>query len=323
MKPTEMTRPDVLYRLKLHFNWLYLVVALVVAEVVVMVLTNTPRTLPVFLILFIILTGLSLELGRMRALLVWLGMMFIWIILKRALGAWTVSALTFNLVEIVLLLSLAWIGGLYHDLQSNFWSAYAEDEMRLHTISLEGEGVGLLRQPVGLLRLDEEQERAFDHQRPLGLLLVHTQIVEDVVRDPRDRLMLLKAVVAAIKDVARDTDIPFQAENERMALILPETDVETMQKVLDRLIENFRDLRYVQATGESRPVKDCAQIRYGYAIYLGGSDDSPDMMAAALRSLERSIEDNQGPVFQNLFIEYQVLGYSPAQKGSVLSILSK
>ena len=314
MNPSPLTKSEILSSLKRGFNWLYLLLALLVAEIVVIAQINTPRTMPIFLFLLVLLVGLSLELGRLRALLVWLVTVFIWIAVKRTMGGWAAGSLMYNLLEVVLLLSIAWIAGTYRERQARFWNAYAEDKLRLRLAPLEDSGVGLLLPAMGRLRLDEEEERAFHYQRPLSLLLLHLQTSSHQAWEPRDLQMVLKAVSAALKDAALETDIPFLVESNRMGLILPETDTARIQSVLDRLTANLRNLHYVNAKGEAIPLAGLAQLRYGYAVYLGESTSRPDMMPAALISLESSIEANQGPIFQNLFIEYQLVGNLPSQQ---------
>ena len=317
MKPSTSTKPEIVYNLKKGFNWLYLLFALVIAEIVVTSQVNTPRALPIFLFLLILLLGLSLELGRLRALLTWLVAMFVWIAIKRSIGGWTAELLIPNLLEFTLLLSIAWIAGTFRDRQASFWNEYAEKELRLRPVQLEDQSIGLLVPSLGRLRLDEEEERAFRYHRPLSLLLLHLQTYSHHFWEPRDLQMVLKAVSAALKDAALDTDIPYLVESNRMGLILPETDSAGIQSVLDRLTTNLQNLRYVKETGESIPLAGRAQLRYGYAVYLGESNSRPNMMLAALESLHHSIEANQGPVFQNLFIEYQLLGNLPAEQPSV------
>ncbi len=317
MKPSQPSKPKILSNLKRGFNWLYLLLALLVAEITVIAQVNSPRTMSIFLFLLVLLVGLSLELGRLRGLLVWLLVMFVWIAAKRTIGGWTGETLLSNLLEMTLLLSLAWIAGTYRDRQVRFWNTYAENELRLRPVQLEEAGIGLLLPSLGRLRLEEEEERAFRYQRPLALLLLHLQTSSHQAWEPRDLQMVLKSVSAAIKDAASETDIPFLVENNRMGLILPETDATEIQSVLDRLTNNLQNLRFVKDTGESVPLTGRAQLRYGYAVYLGESPSRPDMMPAALASLEHSIKANQSPVFQNLFIEYQLLGAAPAQQPSL------
>ncbi len=319
MKSSTSTKPEIVNNLKRGFKWLYLVFALVIAEVVVIAQVNNPRTMPIFLFLLILLLGLSLELGRLRALLAWLVAMFVWTAIKRSIGGWTEELLIPNLLEVTLLLSIAWIAGTFRDRQASFWNAYAEKELRLRPVQLEDQAIGLLVPSLGRMRLDEEEERAFRYHRPLSLLLLHLQTYSHQPWEPRDLQMVLKAVSAALKDAALDTDIPFLVESNRMGLILPETDSFGIQSVLDRLTTNLQNLRFVKATGESIPLAGRAQLRYGYAVYLGESSSRPDMMTAVLESLHHSIEANQGPVFQNLFIEYKLLGNLPDNQPSMQS----
>ncbi len=76
----------------------------------------------------------------------------------------------------------------------------------------------------------------------------------------------------------------------------------------------------MQGNGEPTLVRWLAQVRYGYAIYLGDSLDRPEMMPAAQKSLELAIAFNQGTFFQNLYLAFALLGRTPAQQTAVLPI---
>lgn len=323
MKSSQPTQIEIIAKREQGMYWLHLLLALVVAESVVILATNTPRTVAVFLFLFILLAGLSLELGRMRALLVWLVVTSLWIAAKHFLGAWSQDLLIYHLLEVLLLLAVAWTAGVYSDRQRRDWNSFAELELRLRAMDLEDRGAGLLRSAPGLLRLEEEQERAFQCKRPLSLLLLEVQPIPGAPWEPRQGGLVMKAVAAALKDIALETDVPFQVSNERMALILPETGMDSLQTSLDRLIANLQVVRSVQENGETRLVSDQAQVRYGFSVYLGESSAAPDMMTAAVRSLERSIEANNGPIFQNLFVEHELLGHMPELNRSVLNVMSE
>ncbi len=310
-----LSKTGILSRSRMQFFWLYGMVALVIAAATIIVTMNNSRSTPVFLFLLILLIGLSLELGRTRALLAWLAIMVLWIATERMIGAWTWGNLFYNVLEVGLLLLIAMVSGTFRDRQNKLWDAYAENRLRMQL--LEDEKVGLLRAPVGKVRLVEEEERAVKYQRPVSFLLIQVLPIagQEWQKDERD--CILQAVGAVLKDAAGETDIPFALDGERMGVILPETDLPGIQMIIGQLVRNLGEIRCVQRKGGLRPLHEQARVRFGYAVFLGRDDAKPDLMLAAEKALEKSIQENENEIFQNLFIEFETIGSQPAQQSPV------
>ena len=297
----ELTRPRLLH----------IFAALAVAAAAVIVFNNTVRSIPIFLFLLILAAGGSLELGLGQGSLFGLAILAGWIGAKRVMGVWTQELLPTNVLELATVILLILAGGAYHNQLRAAGKMLAESQQKLAQMELEDRAVGLLRRPVGELRLREEQERALGYGRPLTLLLILVQPMPDVEWTPKERVAIFQAVATLIKDVARETDIPFLLELQVAALLMPETDTIVTQKVVNRLAGRLQDGRYLPPSGQARPIQERAQVRYGFATFLGQAQEQPDMLAAAEESLFRNVKANQGPAFQNLFIDWETLGQQP------------
>ncbi len=311
-----LSKSEIVSRSRMQFFWLYGMVALVVAAATIIVDVNNNRSTPIFLFLLIILIGLSLELGRIRAFFAWLPIVVLWIATKQMIGAWTWGNLADNALEVILLLMIAVVSGTFRDRQNKLWDVYAEKRLRMQI--LEDEKVGLLRAPAGKVRLAEEEERAVKYQRPVSFLLMQVLPITGQEWQPDERDCILQAVAAVLKDAAGEIDVPFAIDGERMGLILPETDVSGIKMILGQLVKNLEEIRCVQRSGEPRPLREQARVRFGYAVFLGKDETKPDLMLAAEKSLNKSIEENANNIFQNLFIEFEIIGRKPVQQSPVL-----
>lgn len=318
--PVPISKAEMLLVLRRRFSGVYFVLALVVAEVMIINATNTPSSIPVFLFLLLILVGICLQVSTWRALLVWLPMMILWIGAKRMLGIWSWPELGLNLSEAALLLGISITAGLFRSEQNKTWEAYIENQLRMQAQDVENNQAGLLRPAFGQIRLAEEEERALYYHRQLSLLLVQIQPYPEAEWFPDERTAIYKAVATALKDAAQETDIPYMVSEERMGLVMPETGIEGVQVVLDRLVENLVDIRYILKNSEAELVQARAQVRYGYAVFLGSAGAKPELLQAATVSLEKSIQDNQGSVYQNLFIEFETIGTPAVSYSPVLAI---
>ena len=66
--------------------------------------------------------------------------------------------------------------------------------------------------------------------------------------------------------------------------------------------------QFVTTVGNSMALQVRAQLRFGFATFLGHSLTKINMMEAAEKSLQRSLEINHDDMFQNLFIEWETVG---------------
>lgn len=298
-------RTQRLYRRLLAFSASLLACALVVIQ------NNTARTIPIFMFLLFFGVGMMLALGVSRGILIGLFMISIWIATKQFLGVWQNIRLLDYLMEL-LLTGLTFIfAGRYHDSLQKFLRVYQEHELQLKQLDLEDKTIGLLKPSIGLLRLSEEEERSVRYRRPFALILIMVRSIPG--RDAPSAQMpeLVRSVAAAIKDTTRETDIPFLASTDKIAVILPETETSGANKVVNNILNRMMTTQFIDRSGRPGFIHTCVQLRFGFAAFLGASPTKINMMEAAEASLQRTLEINNDDLFQNLFIEWKTVGEVP------------
>lgn len=295
---------------KLYFASLFFAATLLAAALVIFQ-NNSARTVSIFTFLLFLGAGIMLALGITRGVLVGLLMIAIWIAVKRLLGVWEEVRLLDHLLEL-LLAGLAFIvAGRYHDRLQGILNRYRENQNQLKQLDLEDKTVGLLKPSIGFLRLNEEEERSVRYRRPFALILILVRPIPDLNGTSSVSPALMRAIATSIKDTTRETDIPFLVANDKIAVILPETETSGANKVVNNILNRMTITRFVTATGQSRFIQMQVQLRFGFAAFLGLSHTKIDLMEAAEWSLQRSLEINSTDLFQNIFIEWATVGEVP------------
>jgi GGDEF domain-containing protein len=282
--------------------------ASMLATALVIVHDNSTRTFSIFIFLLFFGVGTMLILGLVRGVLVSLLMVSIWIYLKQQLGVWDTAHLLDQLMEL-LLAGLTFIfAGKYHDQLQAFLNEYKQSQNRLLLLDLEEKSIGLLKPSIGLLRLSEEEERSVRYHRPFALVLVAVQPSPGRDWQVDERSEIMRAIAAGIKATTRETDVPFLASDTEVAVILPETETNGANRVINNIFNQMTITRFVTATGASRLAHERVQLRYGFAAFLGSSTTKINTLDAAEKSLQRSREINSSDLFQNIFIEWVTVG---------------
>jgi hypothetical protein len=304
-KSQERRRPDPVQRL---YPSLLVFSASLLASAIVVIYNNSARTVSLFLFLLFFATGIMLALGVARGVLVGLLMISVWIAVKQLLGVWEQGRLLDHVLEL-LLAGLTFIfAGRYHDRLQTVLNIYEQSQKQLKQLDLEDKTVGMLKPSIGLLRLIEEEERSVRYRRPFALILIMVQPCPGSDWDTEERSEFMRAVATGIKDTTRETDIPFLAAENKIAVILPETETGGATKAVNNLFNQMTSTHFVTPAGESKPIHKRIQLRFGFAAFLGASATKINMMEAAETSLQRSMEINNSDLFQNIFIEWVTLG---------------
>ena len=304
-KSPEIRFPDQTQRLYLA---LLVFAASLLAAALMIINNNSMRTVSLFLFLLFFGTGIMLALGMVRGVLVALFMISLWIAVKQLLGVWETIRLLDHMLEL-LLVGLTFIfAGRYHDRLQVILKTYLENQTQLKQLDLEDKTIGLLKSSIGLLRLNEEEERSIRYRRPFGLILIMVRPIPGTAWESHERSELMRAVATGIKDTTRETDIPFLATDNTIAVILPETEISGSNKVVNNIFNRMTTTQYVTPSGNSMLIHTRVQLRFGFAAFLGTSPTKISMMEEAENSLHRSLEINTGNLFQNLFIEWQTVG---------------
>jgi len=286
--------------------------ASLLASALVIIYNNSARSLSVFIFLLFLGVGIMLTLGLVRGVLVGLLMIFVWIAVKKLLGVWEEVRLLDNLLELIIAGLTFIFSGIYHDHLQAILNAYRKNQNQLKQLDLEDKTVGLIRPAIGLLRLNEEEERSVRYRRPFALILVMARPIPRIEWEPKEASELMRAIATSIKDTTRDTDIPFLADDQKIAVILPETETDGANKVVNNIFNRMMSTQFVTHSGNSLPIQTRAQLRFGFAAFLGISSTKINLMEAAEKSIEQSWEINTDDLFQNIFIEWVTVGEAPS-----------
>ena len=283
--------------------------AFILAMTVLAIYNNSFRAAPIFIFLLFLGTGSTLFLGTLRGGAIALVLLVIWITVKQNIGVWTNSHTLTNLVELIGLILLFVLSGWYGNTQQSLLEAYHQNQLKLEQFNLEDKRIGLIKPSIGQLRLREEEERSVRYKRPFSLILIMIQPGEDIVWGGEEEVSFLRAVANTVKISSRRTDIPFMVEPNTIGLMLPETSMEGANRVVHTLIQNMLDAEYLDPLqGKKIRLEEHLQIRYGFAAFLGLSHEPIDMLSAAKSSLQKNMEINAEPVYQNVFMEWKEIG---------------
>ena len=285
--------------------------AIVLATALVVVHNNSTRTSSIFIFLLFLGIGVMLALGMVQGVLVSLLMISAWIAIKQLLGVWEEIRLLDNLLELILTGLTFIFSGIYHDRLQGIMNVYRDNQNKLKQLDFEDKTVGLIRPAIGMLRLAEEEDRSIRYRRPFALVLLLVQPIPEIDLEPREMTELMRAVATGLKDTTRDTDIPFLAGNNKIAIILPETETNGANKVLNNIFNRMNATQFVTQAGNSMLIQKRVQLRFGFAVFLGASNTKINMMEAAERSLLLCLETNLGDLFQNIFVEWTIVGEQP------------
>jgi len=304
-KALKMRLPDQIQGLYLT---LLVFAATLLAAALVIIHNNSIRTVSIFLFFFFLGTGIMLALGMVRGVLVALLMLSLWIAIKQLLGVWETIKLLDHLLELILVGLTFIFGGRYHDRLQAILNIYKENQNQLKQLDLEDRTVGLLKSSIGMLRLNEEEDRSVRYRRPFALVLVMIRPINGLAWESREKSELMRAIATSIKDTTRETDIPFLAATNQIAVILPETETGGANKVVNNILNRMTATQSVTPSGNSMLIQTRVQLRFGFAAFLGVSHKKINMLEAAQKSLQRSLEINNDGMFQNLFIEWETVG---------------
>src|SRR6476469_9199028 len=306
MKPMK-TSGSSTYLLTLLIAWSVMISLTVTA----IVYNNSPRSVPIFLFLFAsgiaVMAGLGLGRGGILALFI----VSISIVIKQLIGAWSKDNLIFNLIEAFMMAGALSIGGYYHDRLRTYFGGYDEAQEKLKILDLEEASIGLIKPAIGQLRLKEESERAIRFRRPLSFVLILILPPPGKQWDAREMLAVMRAVATTVKDSIRALDIPFLVDHEKIALILTDTEINGTNAALNHIRSQLDTCRVVRQDGSAESLARFAQIRFAFSVFLGYHSQPFDMLEAAERSLQRNVEMNLGGVFQNVFLDWELIGEVP------------
>ncbi|MEP7133576.1 MAG: hypothetical protein ABI904_01465 [Chloroflexota bacterium] len=293
-------------------NILIILTVVLSLAVAAIIFNNALRSAPIFLFLLVAGMVIMAVRGLARGGLLGLLIISISIITKQFIGSWSRDTLGFNLLETLLMAGVFSFSGYYHDHLRTYFDEYNDAKLKLQILDLEDTSVGLIKPSIGILRLKEENDRAIRYKRPISLALILVLPKPGKEWSGGEKLSVMRAVATTVKDTTRVLDIPFLLNSDKIALILTDTEINGTNKVINNIQRQLNNGRIVTQTGTSELLQQYAQIRFGYSVFLGYSKKSFDMLEAAELSLTRNVETNVGGIFQNLFIDWEIIGETPS-----------
>lgn len=152
--------------------------------------------------------------------------------------------------------------------------------------------LGLLPADLALVRLEDEVERAKDHERPLSVVLFGVEVTEGALSQEARRAAL-RAVVRAVDSRLRDTDVPFALTESELGAVLPEADTggawDRVGPIMDACqVMSFRD-RSVPAP---RALADTVELRVGIAVLGIHGESAEGLLDAAIGNV-RTVQVSQ------------------------------
>lgn len=251
---------------------------LVAAAVVVSVTEPWPATPVVATAAVLVFAGaLAFEamIGIVIALVVTAGS----IALKKLADIWTPDVLVPSGAEVILLMLLGLCAGsagrmIRHEERGR---AAAESDPSSVTGSM-----GLFSLDLGMLRLEEEIDRAVLHDRPLALLLLSFEIHLDPAWGAREREAIERTIARVVETLLRVSDVPFAVTDVKLGAVLPETGSHEAWGVVMPILDALAGASFVvRPSGERHPLAKHTDISIGLA-FLGEHGVTAEELVASL-----------------------------------------
>lgn len=272
------------------------------------------NSFPIILLYYLILfvgVGILLRFETLIASLVGIILVILWIASKFLYQTWTVDGLVINMIELAGVFLTFVTSALYHRQVKRIIGLLNDSQRRMKSLDIEDRSVGLLKSKFGLIRLNEEEERSSRYERPFSLILIHVRPMRGHAWGSADSTGVMHILADMIKAKTRDVDIPFSLPPDRVALILPETDTIGAKKVVNNIVNSMMNVRYTPHSGKAVFMWEFAQFRFGFATFLGKSNNRIHLLDAAEQSLKRNLKTNPDELYQNIFIEWEMVGEKP------------
>ena len=203
------------------------------------------------------------------------------IAVRQAGDAWTPAEFRLSLSLTVALVLLGWLTGT----ASTTLRGRADEEAAGRQVAAAAGSLGLLPADAALARLDEEVARARRHRRPLALVLVRTQITDDLLL-PDARRIARRTVARLVEGLVPDTAVPFALEEDVVGAVLPETGEAAAWELLGPVVDAATRASFaVRAEGERRALVDCASLDVALVALSARHADAQALLDDARRGL--------------------------------------
>lgn len=267
---------------------LYAILGLAIFQSALVLLGNTQDQAVWLLVLLAATIGQGLLLPSRFAWFGGLAAVVLWVMARQTLGIWVQSQLVQSMLEVAALVAglvlVAQFRRRWEQMQTHL------DELgSLRDVLIAGEaGSGLLPWEVAELRLKEEVDRAHQFGRPVGLLLVSIEGLDEP-RDPEfEAEEVERALVRQLVSNSLVHDVPFRITSGQLGVILPERSWDSLYRDAESTVQALRQATFLGQDGHARRVPEHVRLDFGLGTYQGERAGDIDLMRAARDSLSVS-----------------------------------
>ncbi len=207
------------------------------------------------------------------------------ILLKKLTGRWNETMFWTAIFESVSLLS---VGAVMGSAGARMRTKVSHDTAAPTKILSPVHGsLGLVSTEVALARLEEELERAQDHDRPVSVILLTTTFKDGDVA-PETEEAALRAVARLVESHVRTIDLAFGIGADEVGVILPEASSAQAWELAGPIIDATHHAQFADRAGNrTRTLNDTVVIDVGVATSAHSCDAEQllvDVRAAMGRS---------------------------------------
>ncbi len=202
----------------------------------------------------------------------------LFVLAMQAAGQWTPRSFATSLAQVLGLVVLGWLAGMLS--AAVHGRSASRPDADVGVVPAYG-SLGLLTEDVALARLDDEIARARRHRRPLTVVVIRMEMVDDTLGE-RARKAAVRAVARLVETLLRETDVPFALDSGELGAILPETDTTAAWDILGPVLDAASGAAFtVRDEDERRSLVDCAELHAGMAELGQHSSDANGLIASA------------------------------------------
>ena len=146
--------------------------------------------------------------------------------------------------------------------------------------------------PQGMLRLQEEVERARSTGAPLGLLMVETSptrasLTQDGVESAR------RGVTRVVLSRSRSTDVPIEVAEGLLALVIPLADRPSTWELLTSVVQGYREAAFTDRTREALlPLREYLRMECAVTYLDDTHTSAEEYLRAARRAVRPDLEES-------------------------------
>ncbi len=202
------------------------------------------------------------------------------IAVRQAGGAWTQADFVSALTLTVGLVFLGWLAGLAGTSLGDTATAASPEFV---TVPAYG-SLGLLSADQALTRLNEEIARAVQHDRPLTVVVLRTDVTDQGL-SAGARSAAHRTVARLLESLVPETAVPFALARDEVGAVFPETDEASAWELLGPVMDAAGQASFTVREGdERRSLLDCAEVHAGLVVLSPANAEAAQLVEAARRA---------------------------------------